>query len=95
MFVRCGGANSGTVVCARLVGWEEGRVIEGAVMLLGGGLMSGRSSSRLENLGGSGAPKKCCASTEPPSSIGVNILLDLEERCLGCGGLACSGGLRD
>lgn len=56
--------------------------------------MSARSSSRLD-FGGSGAPKKCCARTEPPSSIGVKILRDLEDRCFGCGGLPCSGGLRD
>jgi hypothetical protein len=62
------------------------------VILRGGGLISGRSSSFLGNGLGSGAPKKCWASTEPPSSIGVKMLLDFEERCFGCGGLACSGG---
>lgn len=56
--------------------------------------MSARSSSRL-GLGGSGAPKKCCAKTEPPSSMGVKMLRDLEDMCFGCGGLVCSGGLSD
>lgn len=83
VFVLCGGLNSGIVVCG-LDGCELGRGIVGAVMLRGGGLISWASSSFFtSDLGGSGAPKKCCASTEPPSSIGVNILLDLEDKCFG------------
>jgi hypothetical protein len=45
--------------------------------------MSRESSSRFGAGLGSGAPKKCCARTEPPSSIGVKMLRDLDERCLG------------
>jgi len=70
-----------------------GRRTGAAVTLRGGGLRSGECSTLTCVRGGSGAPKKCCASTDPPSSIGVNILLDLDDKCLGCGGVA-SGGLR-
>lgn len=93
MLVLDGGANSGTVGCGR-EGCELGRGGAWAAILRGGGLMSAKSSSLFVRGLGSGAPKKCWARTEPPSSMGVNILLDFEDRCLGCGGVACSGGRR-
>lgn len=93
MFVLEGGANSGALDCGR-EGWELGRGGTLALILRGGGLMSSKSSSFFVRGLGSGAPKKCCAKTEPPSSIGVKMLLDFEDRCLGCGGLFCSGGRR-
>lgn len=62
---------------------RKGRFISGEFSFFSGSLLRG----------GSGAPKKCCASTEPPSSIGVKILRDLafDDKCLICGGLICSG----
>ena len=93
VFVLEGGANSGTVGWER-AGCELGRGGAGAVILRGGGLMSAKSSSLFVRGLGSGAPKKCWARTEPPSSIGVNILLDFDDKCLSRGGEACSGGRR-
>jgi len=93
VFVREGGVNSGAAVCG-LAGWLVGLGPMGAVVLRGGGLISGPSTSSLFGLGGSGAPKKCCANTDPPSSMGVNILRDLDDMCFGCGGVACPGGRR-
>jgi hypothetical protein len=82
VFEREGGANSGIVVAGR-VGWDVGLGTGGAEMLSGGGLISRESSSRFGVGFGSGAPKKCCARTEPPSSMGVKILRDLDDRCFG------------
>lgn len=54
-------------------GWWRGR-----------GFDSGESSNLMSGRAGSGdRPKKCDAKTEPLASIGVNMLRDLEERCLG------------
>ena len=47
---------------------------EGCDIARGGGLISGGDCLRSSRLGGSGAPKKTLANTEPPSSIGVNML---------------------
>lgn len=65
-------------------------------MALGGGLISGGDLLGSSLLGRSLAPKKTLASTEPPSSIGVNILWDFEFECLRSGGeggrkFVCSG----
>ena len=58
--------------------------------------MSGGDLFRSSLLGGSEAPKKILANAEPPSSIGVKILCDLEEECFLSGGeggrrFVCSG----
>lgn len=69
---------------------------EGCDVARGGGLISGGDCFRSSRLGGSGAPKKTLASTEPPSSIGVNMLCDLDDACFRSGGdggrrVCCSG----
>jgi hypothetical protein len=73
--LREGGANSDVVDCV-LAGWGIG--IDG---VLRGGCLSGDPS--FLKLRGAGVSKKCAASTDPPSSIGVKILFDLDDRCLG------------
>ena len=75
VLVREGGANSDVVDCV-LAGWGVG--FDGA--LRGGGLSGDPSFLKLR---GAGASKKCAASTDPPSSMGVKILFDLDERCRG------------
>lgn len=74
-----GGVNSGVadvVVVARTGcagrARESCEDCDGCDMARGGGLRSARSSF----LGGSGAPKKCLARTDPPSSMGVKMLCD-------------------
>lgn len=83
----CGGPNSAVVVVGR--GIDEGEDNGcgcgccGCEAARGGGLSSTDGEVRF---GGSGAPKKCRASTEPPSSMGVNMLWDLAAECLRSGG---------
>lgn len=92
-----GGGNSliaDVVVVARagcdvadLDNWDEP---PGCDTARGGGLISGEYLwSSL--LGVSDPPKKTRAKTEPPSSMGVNILCDFEAACLRSGG---DGGLK-
>ena len=79
--LRCGGGNSVAVVCGREGCGRCGLTLGWAVTLLGGGRRSGEDFFALRGV--SEEPKKCCASTEPPSSMGVNILRDFEDRCRG------------
>lgn len=63
-------------------------------MALGGGLISGGDLLGSSRFGRSLAPKNTRARTEPPSSIGVNMLCDFV--CLRSGGeggrkFVCSG----
>jgi hypothetical protein len=70
-----GAANSDVVDCV-LAGCGMG--CEG---VLRGGCLSGDPSAL--TVLGADASKKCAARTDPPSSMGVKILLDLDERCRG------------
>lgn len=94
VFVRDGGMMpSEDIACERAPAWVVERAI--AAWWRGRGLDSGEPSSLISERARSGdRPKKCDAKTEPLASIGVKMLRDLEERCFGCGGLWCSGGLR-
>lgn len=77
--VRCGGGKG------RAVGGASRFGILGSVVFERSTLTSARGwSEELPN-------PKCCAKMEPRSSIGVNMLRDLEDRCLGWGGLDVSG----
>jgi hypothetical protein len=73
--VREGAANSDVVDCV-LAGWGMG--FEG---VLRGGGRSGDPSFLKGR--GAGASQKWAARTDPPSSMGVKILFDLEERWRG------------
>ena len=90
--MRKGGGNSEGIegVFDRL-GIERESAGPGGLPLVGGRESVGPSVLTLLR-GGSGAPKKWAASTEPPSSMGVKMLRDFEDRCLGRGGLLVSGG---
>lgn len=92
-----GAANSllaDAIVVARGCWPVDGRLNceEGCEIARGGGLISGGDCFRSSRLGGSGAPKKTLANTEPPSSIGVKMLWDFEEFCFRSGG---EGGRKD
>lgn len=99
--LRLGAAKScdAEVVVVARVGCEVSGLDEfddGCETARGGGFMSGGDCFLSSCFGGSAAPKKTRANTEPPSSIGVYILCDFDDECFLCGGeggrrVACSG----
>jgi len=86
-----GAANSleaDVIVVARCCWAADSRLRceEGCDIARGGGLISGGDCFRSSRFGGSGAPKKTLASTDPPSSMGVKMLCDFEDACFRSGG---------
>lgn len=90
--LRCGTENSRdaeVVVAARCCGTASRRFkcVEGCEVERGGGLISVGDSLLSSRRGGSGPPKNTRARTDPPSSMGVKMLWDLEDECLRSGGV--------
>lgn len=59
---------------------------DGCETALGGGLISGGNCFLSSFFGGGSVPKNTRASMEPPSSIGVKMLCDLDAECFRSGG---------